>query len=123
MADAPAQAETECRGQGRPPAHESGDRHHVVDLEGVDEAEQKRGAERQQPAHALPLMPSIRLTSLSHAAGCGCKLGSNDLTEVLRHLPEVVDPNVLVDAAIRDVAAVDRFAADRSVDAMVAFVT
>lgn len=68
-------------------------------------------------------MTSIRLTSLSHAAGCGCKLGSNDLTEVLRHLPAVVDPNVLVDAATRDDAAVYRLSADRALVATVDFFT
>ena len=45
--------------------------------------------------------PRIRLTALSHGAGCACKLGSVDLAEVLRHLPSVVDPRVLVDAATR----------------------
>ena len=43
--------------------------------------------------------PKVRLTALSHGAGCACKLGSVDLAEVLRHLPSVVDPRVLVDAA------------------------
>ena len=68
-------------------------------------------------------MTSIRLTSLSHAAGCGCKLGSNDLTEILRHLPAVVDSNVLVDAATRDDAAVYRLSADRALIATVDFFT
>ena len=71
----------------------------------------------------MPLVTSIRLTSLSHAAGCGCKLGSRDLTEVLRHLPAVVDPNVLVDAATRDDAAVYRLTPDRALVATVDFFT
>ncbi|NOT09128.1 MAG: selenide, water dikinase SelD [Gemmatimonadales bacterium] len=68
-------------------------------------------------------MTAIRLTSLSHAAGCGCKLGSADLSEVLRHLPAVADSNVLVDAATRDDAAVYRLSADRALVATVDFFT
>ncbi len=65
----------------------------------------------------------VRLTSLSHAAGCGCKLGSLDLREVLRHLPMIDDPNVLVDAATRDDAAVYRLGPDRALVATVDFFT
>jgi selenide,water dikinase len=68
-------------------------------------------------------MSSIRLTSLSHAAGCGCKLGSRDLSQVLRHLPPVLDANVLVDAATRDDAAVYRLSPDRALVATVDFFT
>ncbi|HEU5218869.1 MAG TPA: selenide, water dikinase SelD [Gemmatimonadales bacterium] len=68
-------------------------------------------------------MTTIRLTSLSHAAGCGCKLGSADLTEVLKHLPLIDDANVLVDAATRDDAAVYRLSADRALVATVDFFT
>ncbi len=64
-----------------------------------------------------------RLTSLSHAAGCGCKLGSADLREVLRHLPLIDDANVLVDAATRDDAAVYQIAPDRALVATVDFFT
>ena len=66
---------------------------------------------------------TVRLTSLSHAAGCGCKLGSQDLAEVLRHLPPVVDSSVLVDAATRDDAAVYRLGPDRALVATVDFFT
>ncbi len=68
-------------------------------------------------------MTSIRLTSLSHAAGCGCKLGSADLAEVLKHLPAIDDANVLVDAATRDDAAVYRLSPDRALVATVDFFT
>ena len=68
-------------------------------------------------------MTSIRLTSLSHAAGCGCKLGSADLSEVLKHLPAIEDANVLVDAATRDDAAVYRLSPDRALVATVDFFT
>jgi len=66
---------------------------------------------------------SLRLTSLSHAAGCGCKLGSADLAEVLKHLPAIDDANVLVDAATRDDAAVYRLSDDRALVATVDFFT
>jgi selenide,water dikinase len=65
----------------------------------------------------------IRLTALSHGAGCACKLGSADLTEVLRHLPGVADPRVLVDARSRDDAAVFRLSADRALIATTDFFT
>jgi len=65
----------------------------------------------------------IRLTALSHGAGCACKLGSADLTEVLRHLPGVADPRVLVDAASRDDAAVFRLSPDQALIATTDFFT
>ncbi len=65
----------------------------------------------------------IRLTALSHGAGCACKLGSAELTEVLRHLPSVTDPRVLVDAGSRDDAAVFRLSADRALIATTDFFT
>ena len=65
----------------------------------------------------------VRLTALSHGAGCACKLGSAELTAVLRHLPGVADPRVLVDAASRDDAAVFRLSADRALIATTDFFT
>ena len=67
--------------------------------------------------------PRLRLTALSHGAGCACKLGSVDLAQVLRHLPAVVDPRVLVDAATRDDAAVFRLSDDRALVATTDFFT
>ena len=67
--------------------------------------------------------PRLRLTALSHGAGCACKLGSVDLAEVLRHLPTVVDPRVLVDAATRDDAAIFRLSDDRALVATMDFFT
>lgn len=69
------------------------------------------------------LRPRIRLTTLSHGAGCACKLGSTELREVLRHLPPIEDPRVLVDAASRDDAAVYRLSADRALIATTDFFT
>jgi selenide, water dikinase len=75
-------------------------------------------------AHAsTPAIPRLRLTALSHGAGCACKLGSVDLAEVLRHLPAVVDPRVLVDAATRDDAAVFKLSDDRALVATTDFFT
>ena len=67
--------------------------------------------------------PKVRLTALSHGAGCACKLGSVDLAEVLRHLPKVVDPRVLVDAGTRDDAAVFKLSDDRALVATTDFFT
>jgi len=54
-------------------------------------------------------MPETRLTSFSHGAGCGCKLGPSDLTRVLGTLsmPEL-SGEVLVAADTGDDAAVVR---------------
>ncbi|HEV2685411.1 MAG TPA: selenide, water dikinase SelD [Actinomycetota bacterium] len=50
----------------------------------------------------------IRLVSFSHGAGCGCKLGPNDLTDVLQALgPQLpVDHRLLVGTETGDDAAV-----------------
>jgi selenide,water dikinase len=62
-----------------------------------------------------------RLTSLSHGAGCACKLSPDELGEILRHIPPVADPRVLVDAATRDDAAVFRLSDERAIVATVDF--
>jgi selenide, water dikinase len=72
---------------------------------------------------STPPTPRLRLTALSHGAGCACKLGSVDLAEVLRHLPAVVDPRVLVDAATRDDAALFKLSDDRALVATTDFFT
>jgi selenide,water dikinase len=72
---------------------------------------------------ALQQKSRIRLTAFSHGAGCACKLGPGELSDVLRHLPEVIDPRVLVDAATRDDAAVFRLSDERALVATVDFFT
>src|SRR5678815_2960218 len=67
--------------------------------------------------------PRVRLTAFSHGAGCACKLGPGELSEVLAHLPRVADPRVLVDAATRDDAAIFRLSDDRALVATVDFFT
>src|SRR5918999_2808498 len=71
----------------------------------------------------LEQQPRVRLTAFSHGAGCACKLGPGELSEVLAHLPGVADPRVLVDAATRDDAAVFRLSDDRALFAPVDFFT
>ena len=74
-----------------------------------------------QPSLEQP--PRIRLTALSHGAGCACKLGPGELAQVLRLLPTAGDARVLVDAATRDDAAVFRLSDDRALVATVDFFT
>lgn len=66
---------------------------------------------------------SVRLTAYSHGAGCACKLGPDELAQVLRHVPVAADPRILVDASTRDDAAVFRTAPDRAIVATVDFFT
>jgi selenide, water dikinase len=52
------------------------------------------------------------LTSLSHGAGCGCKLPAASLGPIVAGLPAVDDPRVLVDASTADDAGVVRISDD-----------
>ncbi len=65
-------------------------------------------------------MERIRLTSLSQGGGCGCKIGREELSHIISHLPVVKDPNVIVGTATADDAAVykidDRRALVQTVD-------
>lgn len=51
---------------------------------------------------------TIRLTSLSHGAGCACKIGQSLLSRILAGIPQFPDPAVLVGTATSDDAAVYR---------------
>jgi selenide,water dikinase len=51
---------------------------------------------------------AVRLTSLSHGAGCGCKLPASALHPIIRGLPAIDDPRVMVGASGADDAAVYR---------------
>lgn len=55
---------------------------------------------------------TVSLTSLSHGAGCGCKLGAAALAPIVAGLAPVTDPRVLVDAHTADDAGVVRVADD-----------
>lgn len=67
---------------------------------------------------------SRRLTSFSHGAGCGCKLGPTDLETVLGDLslPQL-DPSVLVAADTGDDAAVVKLSEDQALVATLDFFT
>jgi selenide,water dikinase len=54
----------------------------------------------------------VRLTALSHGAGCACKISASDLKAALAGLPESRDPNLLVGADAADDAAVYRVSPD-----------
>jgi selenide,water dikinase len=55
---------------------------------------------------------AVALTSLSHGAGCGCKLPAADIHAIVRALPRSEDPNVLVGFEGADDAAVYRLTDD-----------
>jgi selenide, water dikinase len=66
---------------------------------------------------------AVALTSLSHGAGCGCKLPAAALHPLLRELPAPADPRVLVGSAGADDAAVVRVRDDLAVVSTVDFFT
>jgi selenide,water dikinase len=55
---------------------------------------------------------AVRLTSLSHGAGCACKLPAAELHELLSELPRPDDVNLLVGLDTADDAAVYRLSDD-----------
>ncbi|HEX2168213.1 MAG TPA: selenide, water dikinase SelD [Longimicrobiales bacterium] len=65
----------------------------------------------------------IRLSQLSHGAGCACKLGSAELSRVLSSLVPYADPAVLIDASTSDDAAVYLIDDNRALIATVDFFT
>jgi selenide, water dikinase len=65
----------------------------------------------------------VRLTSLSHGAGCACKLPAAELHALLGELPRSRDPNVLVGADTADDAAVYRISDDLAVVSTADFFT
>jgi selenide,water dikinase len=66
---------------------------------------------------------TIKLTSLSHGAGCGCKIPAADLHPIVRALPRSEDPNVLVGHANADDAGVYRLRDDLAIVQTVDFFT
>ena len=65
----------------------------------------------------------VKLTRFTHGMGCACKLRPQDLEQVLRKLPKVTDPAVLVDAGTSDDAAVYRLRPDLALVTTVDFFT
>jgi selenide, water dikinase len=58
------------------------------------------------------VVSTVALTSLSHGAGCGCKLPASALLPIVRDLPHSDDPRLLVGSATSDDAAVFRLSDD-----------
>ena len=82
---------------------------------------------RLRPATATVVVQEaseeVRLTRFTHGMGCACKLRPQDLEQVLRKLPRVTDPAVLVGAETSDDAAVYRLRPDLAVVQTVDFFT
>src|SRR5215211_1520192 len=70
-----------------------------------------------------PLTSPIALTSLSHGAGCGCKLSAADLRPIVAALPRPLDPRVLVGTENADDAGVVRLTDDLAIVQTVDFFT
>ena len=58
---------------------------------------------------------AVALTSLSHGAGCGCKLSAADLRPIVASLPRPADPRVLVAADTADDAGVVQLTEDLAI--------
>ncbi|MEA2380604.1 MAG: selenide, water dikinase [Solirubrobacteraceae bacterium] len=68
-------------------------------------------------------MTIVPLTSLSHGAGCGCKLPAADLLPIVRDLPHSDDPRLLVGSATGDDAAIFRVTDDLALVQTIDFFT
>src|SRR4051812_36587043 len=66
---------------------------------------------------------AVSLTSLSHGAGCGCKLSAGDLRPIVSALPRPTDPRVLVGADTSDDAGVVRLTDELAIVQTVDFFT
>jgi selenide,water dikinase len=71
----------------------------------------------------VTLAPPIKLTSLSHGAGCACKLSPAALHPLLKRLPRSRDPNLLVGTETADDAAVYRLTDELAIVSTVDFFT
>jgi selenide, water dikinase len=72
---------------------------------------------------APPMEEAIALTSLSHGAGCGCKLPAAALLPIVRGLPAASAPELLVGSATVDDAAVWRLSEELALVQTVDFFT
>jgi selenide, water dikinase len=66
---------------------------------------------------------TVKLTALSHGAGCACKLSPAELHPLLAELPRSDDPNVLVGSDTADDAAAYRVSDDLAILTTVDFFT
>ena len=60
-------------------------------------------------------MTAVKLTSLSHGAGCACKVPAALLAPIVQALPQPSDPDLLVGASTSDDAAVYRLREDLAI--------
>jgi selenide,water dikinase len=74
-------------------------------------------------ATADPATDPHRLTTFSHGAGCGCKIGPGRLAEILATVTPAAHPDLLVGTETGDDAAVWRLDADRALVATTDFFT
>src|SRR5919199_866187 len=68
-------------------------------------------------------MEVVRLTALSHGAGCACKLSPSELHPLLEELPAPDDPRVLVGSDTADDAAAFYLSPDLAILTTVDFFT
>ena len=68
-------------------------------------------------------MEAVPLTSLSHGAGCGCKLPAAALLPIVRDLPAATAPELLVGSATADDAAIWRLSDELALVQTVDFFT
>jgi selenide, water dikinase len=81
-------------------------------------------ASRKQQRYSLGReLKTVALTSLSHGAGCGCKLPAAALLPIVRGLPAATDPRLLVGSATGDDAAVFQLRPDLALVQTVDFFT
>jgi selenide, water dikinase len=66
---------------------------------------------------------AVALTSLSHGAGCGCKIATADLRPIVAGLPRPTDPRVLVGSDTSEDAGVFRLSDDLALVQTVDFFT
>ena len=68
-------------------------------------------------------LSEVKLTHFTHGLGCACKLRPHDLEEILRQLPVINDPNVLVGPSESDDAAVYKLTDEMAIVQTVDFFT
>ena len=81
---------------------------------------------RLRPGHEIASIINafdVKLTHYTHGLGCACKLRPHDLEEILKQLPAINDPNVLVGPKDSDDAAVYRISDEMALVQTVDFFT
>ncbi len=68
----------------------------------------KRLRPEQAPIGVVTEMTAVKLTHFTHGLGCACKLRPQNLEKILKTLPKILDPAVLVGPEHSDDAAVYR---------------